>query len=367
VNKAFIFLRSLDYSGAPRVALDVSSEFIEKDICKAQDVHLISQQVSPRMIPELEKVGYTLHNSDEIDNLEVGYDDFVMINATNIPLKLIQKVLELLNGKKIKKAYWFVHEYDLSYIRMLEDCQENLASLAKTGALKFLTPSEDTAQLFRDYFGIQETVDAVQLFVNSEYNAVERYAEDFNHIDFYIAGNPSTGRKGQMIFCEAISAFYRQHLKKFPSRYRSFTVHFTTIDYDWISQTIMIIAKSMPEVEFQLYPPVSFQEIQYLQKHCNLTVCTSLNETFALSVAEGMTMGHVLLRNNTPDYRRQIEDGVNGFLFDKDNLAELTAKIELILNTRKISNEQLLQMSEASVKMVAPFTVKNYLEQFHAL
>ncbi|MDR1447400.1 MAG: glycosyltransferase [Candidatus Ancillula sp.] len=362
MNRAFFIMQPFSYTGACRVALDIASELIETKDYKPENIHLISPSIEDdRLVNELANCAYSMHNN--ISGLNIAPDDFVLLNTSAILGEYANPIFEMLGNGSLKKAFWFIHENNLIHLKNFEGIRENITHLLKIGLLEIFAPSQECAELISKYFGNMH-IQPIQLFVDPSGNSVQRYSDDFSHLDFYISGNPSDGRKGQILFYTALQTAYYKHLKKHPGDYRSFTIHLTTVGNSWISQTIKILAKATPEIEFQLYPPVSFQDAQRIQKTCNVTVCTSLSESFALYIAEGMTMGHVLLRNNTADYKNQIEDGINGFLFEMHDFNELVEKIELILNLKKTSNEKLLQMSEESVKMVTPFTHKNYLEQF---
>ena len=63
-------------------------------------------------------------------------------------------------------------------------------------------------------------------------------------------------------------------------------------------------------------PKVARDEVFAIGRECNVVVCSSLNETFALYVAEGMAMGHVVLRNETGGMEEELQPGVNGYRID---------------------------------------------------
>ena len=99
-----------------------------------------------------------------------------------------------------------------------------------------------------------------------------------------------------------------------------------------------------------------------LTSECNVTVCSSLNETFGLFVAEGMLMGHLLVRNKASGYHEQIIDGKNGYLVDTDDVDAFTKTLEKILN-KKQTNADLKKMSDASFEMAKKFKDANYFDQ----
>ena len=95
---------------------------------------------------------------------------------------------------------------------------------------------------------------------------------------------------------------------------------------------------------------------------CNATICSSLNETFGLFVAEGMLMGHILIRNKASGYHEQIVDGKNGYLVNTNNINEFTKILEKIVNKNQ-SNADLKKMSDSSFEMAQKFKKANYYDQ----
>ena len=85
-----------------------------------------------------------------------------------------------------------------------------------------------------------------------------------------------------------------------------------------------------------------------ITSECNAVICCSLNETFGLSVAEGMFMGHVVLRNNAAGVDEQLKENVNGYLIDHTDVAQFAGQIAKVLNKNTLSDSDLQKMGAAS-------------------
>lgn len=104
-----------------------------------------------------------------------------------------------------------------------------------------------------------------------------------------------------------------------------------------------------------------------ITSQCNAVICCSLNETFGLYIAEGMLMGHVLLRNNSAGVDEQLVDGENGFLIDHTDILQFARAIERLLNKKSLSNTELLAMSRKSQSIMARYGQHTYLSQIEHL
>jgi glycosyltransferase involved in cell wall biosynthesis len=94
-----------------------------------------------------------------------------------------------------------------------------------------------------------------------------------------------------------------------------------------------------------------------------VTVCSSLNETFALFVAEGVAMGHPILRNTSSGWSKQLHDGQNGYKLEDLNIKSLARKIEVLLNKSTTSNKDLQTMSKNSQDIASKYSTNNYFNQ----
>src|SRR5690606_4458691 len=122
---------------------------------------------------------------------------------------------------------------------------------------------------------------------------------------------------------------------------------------DYISQQVKIIGESILGNRLHIYPPLPVEEALEVAHHSNVVMCCSLNETFGLYIAEGMAMGHVVLRNDSAGVDEQLSEGENGFLIEAD-VDQIASRIEKLLN-KSTSNEELWKMGGASQKIASKY------------
>ena len=111
-----------------------------------------------------------------------------------------------------------------------------------------------------------------------------------------------------------------------------------------------------------MYPVITPDEVLELTYGCNVSICCALYEGFPLYVAEGMAMGHVLIRNDSGGREEQLEDGVNGYAIS-DDVGEFAAVLERLLNRESTTDSDLWRMGDASRRRIEPYRHTSYLEQ----
>lgn len=72
--------------------------------------------------------------------------------------------------------------------------------------------------------------------------------------------------------------------------------------------------------------------IQYLKQTNLLVLPSSDTESFGTVLAEAMACSLPVIATNLPGVRSVVQEGINGLLFEKENMQQLTDKIEYILN-----------------------------------
>jgi glycogen synthase len=60
-------------------------------------------------------------------------------------------------------------------------------------------------------------------------------------------------------------------------------------------------------------PRYAHATIRRFTATCNAVICCSFNEALPLYVLEGMSMGHIVLRNDAGGMEEQLAETVNGF------------------------------------------------------
>jgi hypothetical protein len=112
-----------------------------------------------------------------------------------------------------------------------------------------------------------------------------------------------------------LQTFLLKYQAKNPNAYRDFEVHFISIGSDYVSNQVQSIGQAVLGDKLHTYPALPRKQALEIAETCNAVICSSLNETFGLYIAEGMLMGHIVLRNDSAGREEQLEEGKNGFLY----------------------------------------------------
>lgn len=372
-EKQYVFIgHPMDNTGAPLVLMQIIIEFSKR--FGAQNVRLITPMILPEHAKTLKKLGVRVDKSAHalsfrMIRLQLGLktDDFVLLNTIAIYDNYREFILLWLRLSRLKHAFWFIHE-DKDQIPVVNHTFLDSAtvgkiqSLSKEGKLSLLVPSERVRKEYNDILKINSTrVIPLRVEVDKKYTAV-RSKSDYEKLDFLISGTPSDGRKGQMIALAAFSYFIEHYYTKSPKQYRDFKLHLVSINNDYISQQIKWVGGSLLKDHVRFYPSMSRNEALKITAACNAVICCSLNETFGLYVAEGMLMGHLVIRNNSAGVDEQLQNGKNGYLIDHTDVVQFGNVLEKILNKQKTSDEELQKMGQISQKIVNEFSENKYID-----
>lgn len=371
-SKKFVFISNpINNTGAPLVLLQIISEFVEK--YGAERVQVVASHFAPDSYRKLQEMGVRVDKSAEALNgrliglqLDLKKNDFVLINTLAVHPNYREYVFKALKTGKLKHANWFIHE-DLAQLDIIapqlrnSKSTETISSLIKQGKLSVSVPSEHTRDEYSNLFknsGVRKV--ALRLPIDKKYGA-QRTPKDYSRVDFLLSGSPSDGRKAQLVAISAFYMFYEEYYLKKPKQYRPFKLHLVSIGDDYYSRQIKWMGKSLLAENVAIYPNMPYDEALKITAKCNAVICCSLNETFALYVAEGMYMGHVVLRNNSGGMEEQLRDGENGYFIDHQDIRQFASRIEMILNKSTNSNADLMGMGKASQAIIAPYVENLYL------
>ncbi len=371
-DRQFVFIaHPMDNTGGPLVLMQIIEEFAKK--YGGKRVRLIAPMVLPEHQEKLKKLGVKFEKaahalSFRMIRLQLGLkkNDFVMMNTIAIYDNYREFILLWLKTGRLNHAYWFIHEDQAqipatcpSFIEKVT--VDKIHNMAKKKKLTLLTPSERTRQEYSKLLNVTN-IKSVPLHVEVDKKYLgARPASDYKEINFLLSGTASDGRKGQLLALSAFYYFIANFQQKDPRNYRNFTLDLVAIKDDYISQQIKWIGDSLLGKHLKMHPQVSKQKAMEITSKCNAVICCSLNETFGLYVAEGMLMGHLVLRNDSAGMDEQLKDGVNGYYINHHDIKQFAGVIEKILN-KKTSDEQLQKMGVNSQKIIQAYEKHSYIE-----
>lgn len=367
----YFFSHPIDYTGAPLVLIDILSDFSKK--VSSHNLNLVYPGGEKALLRKIHELGIKMDKmvlgvGNRVINAQLGikYDDYVLLNTVAIYPNYRDHVFRLLETGKLKEATWFIHE-DMPSLRFTDlGLVARVKALVASGKIHITVPSSQTASEYNDFFDT-DTVSVTNLRVSvPEKYTKKRAVKDFEMLKFVISGTPSDGRKGQLLALSAFSVFVSKYYSKSPQNYRDFKLILIAIGEkgeDYISTQIRAIGDGLLDKHVEYHPKLSKERALEVTSQSNITICCSLNETFALFVAEGMLMGHPIIRNASSGVHEQLIDGQNGYLIDEQNINDFADKLELLLNKKKTTNATLQKMGAASQKIANKFSLAEYTDQ----
>jgi glycosyltransferase involved in cell wall biosynthesis len=374
-GRRFIFISNpINNTGAPLVLLQIIEEFVAK--YGASRVQVIASHITPESMLKLREMGVKVDKAAEvftyrIIKLQLGLrkDDFVLINTVAIHDNYRAFIFKALKTGKLNHANWFIHE-DIAQLNIIaphlmnKSHTKEISRLLSNDKLSIYTPSQQTKLSYDKLFGTEKVgILPLHLPIDKKYH-VSRKPSDYENINFLLSGSPSDGRKAQLLAITAFYEYLEKYYNKNPKKYRDFTFHLVSIGDDYYSKQIEWMGSSLLKKHVKFYPNMPYKEVLKITQKCNAVICCSLNETFALYVAEGMYMGHIVLRNNSAGMDEQLVDGKNGYYIDHTDINQFASRIEKILNKKTNSNTDLQNMGKTSQKLIEPYSKNTYLDKF---
>jgi glycosyltransferase involved in cell wall biosynthesis len=364
-GRQFVFVsHTVHNTGAAQVVTEMISDFAAEQ--RPGRVHLVAPLIT---LDELRRLRAARVRTDgvavigeSLARLQLGFrrKDFVLLNTVAIRESYQHVVLRSLETGRLEHAFWFIHEdvSQLAHVSPLfadEDYLRRIARLVEAGRLTVLVPSEQMRRNYKRLLAV-DGVEKVLLRVTvDEKFTRERSPHEYDALRFLISGTPFDGRKGQPLAIAAFNELIHTALARNPGTYRDFSLVLIGIGDDYVSRQIRSIGTNVLGERLEIVPHVSRDRALEITSGCNAVICCSLNEAFGLYVAEGMAMGHVVLRNDVCGQYEQLRDGVNGFRVDSSDVGKFAGVLERVLNKSTTSNEDLQRMGRVSQQMIAPF------------
>lgn len=371
-KKKYVFIsHPINHTGAPLVLIDIVKEYAAK--YGGGSVRVVAPGITSDQLKDLRKHGVKVDKAAlgigfRIIALQLGLhkDDFVLMNTAAIYENYRNYIIHALETGKIRHANWFIHE-DIEQLPVVAQeivlnthLLSRIKKLIKKGSLTVLVPSVRVKHDYDEFFNTKK-VRTVPLHVSvDDVYQVPKDADDYDSINFLLSGTPSDGRKGQLIAISAFYHFLKNYREKNPTDYRDFKLHLVSINDDYISRQVKTIGRSLLGDHLVIYPTLPRKKAMQITHDCNAVICCSLNETFGLYVAEGMLMGHIVLRNDSAGIDEQLRDGKNGLFIDSEDVNQFSGQIEKILNRKTFSNNDLGSMGRESQKMAKSFNAHRY-------
>jgi glycosyltransferase involved in cell wall biosynthesis len=355
-------------SGAPHILMEVVEEFSRRP----GSVRLLSPLIAPEMRERAHVCGVRVERAAAVMGptllglqLALRKDHFVLMNTVAVLQNYQEFILDSLQSGKLAHAYWYIHE-DIEQLPgaapfLLEPNLQSLISrLVEQEQLTLLVPSRKVKSQYDTLFSTDRT-QLLPFKIDAD-ATISRPASDYRSMKFLLSGAPTDGRKGHMIALAAFHDFVKSYYEKKPDAYRPFTLTMVGMTDDFIGKQIRSIGSSVLGERLAIVPSVSHRTALEITATCNAVICCSFNEALPLYVLEGMSMGHIVLRNDAGGMEEQLAETVNGFRIDSGDVRQFADVLEVVLNRQGMPDGRLQAMGRASQEMTARLRVASYVD-----
>ncbi|HVQ45024.1 MAG TPA: glycosyltransferase family 4 protein [Candidatus Saccharimonadia bacterium] len=371
-ERQYVFVsHPLNQTGGPLALIEMIAEFAKQ--VSPRRILLVAPHIDSQHLGKLRRMGIRIDGMDMrigpralVPRLNLKPNDFVLMNTSAIPGNYRDGILSLLASGGLKRAYWYVHEDDPEAQFDSSRVRKKIRHLLNEKKLVIGVPSVRMRKKYEDFF--ESPIEIIELHadVDAAYKQ-PRAKSDFEKLDFVISGVAAGGRKGHSVALFAFSKFLTEHYVGNESKYRDFSLKFIGLGDDYLSEQLKTIGTEVLGDKFGFLPTISRHEALKVMHDCNVVICCSLMEAFGLYVAEGMYMGHVVLRNDCSGLEEQLKPGVNGYEVDDSDIDQFAEVLERILNKTTTSNEKLQRMGLASQEMIKHYASNSYFERLQEL
>jgi len=253
-------------------------------------------------------------------------------------------------GPKIKKVFYIISGLGAFFLR--RSIKSMFLRLMYSSAFFFLKVRAAY------HFFIFQNTDDKDLFIKKGYVSIKNARliegngvnlEDFKgtvehtntNLVFLMATKRLVKSKGVEEFLRASKELFN----KYPQISFKMAGHFNQEDPDTISR---IIFSEIKDSHIEYLGDVSYQQMKALYKEASVFVLPSHREGLPKVALEAASSGLPLILSDVPGCRSCVKDGVNGFLFDQEDVTDLIRKMEIL-----IQNPELIKsMGKESRRLV---------------
>jgi glycosyltransferase involved in cell wall biosynthesis len=291
-----------------------------------------------------------------LSHLKAIYTFYKIIKVTK-PHVLINNTVAVPSAIIASRAFrvaniWFIHEFgDIDHNFKFEFSKNLSFYIIKKCSNNIFVNS----QMMLDYYSVQlKRNDLVRVDYSIDKPIIENctsHFEDNEVINIYVIGQIQDG-KGQIDALKAIN--YLSNQKLFINLYIIGQVS----DYVYYDVLLKYIdAHNLSNVHFR---PHNNNPFNFVLKNAIGLVC-SRNEAFGRITIEYMKLGIPVIGLKKPNTSNLIDNGVNGLLYNENNIEDLCEKIILLFNDKLLRNKIIkngINFSECN------FNTEKYIEPF---
>jgi len=355
IPKYSIFVHQLDFSGSPRIAIELALELASNDAG-----NVVVYSFGEMQAEIVKKLGSNGIRVEKVNSLVDVFDpeSLLILNGLAFAHSVFDEIIN--NVKRFAMSPLILIHEDrpemyLDSIRAL-----HLGNAAEFGLLRLISPSIGTQKNIQQFF----KCNSVGL---SPYpiRAKDRTEFDFSdEIRVHLTGSTGDSRKNQL---QAINLIHKVVLviSKHPKKFRKVKLILVGVnDETPLGRQIIEHSKVLGD-SVEIHPVLDFESCSEIIGTCNAVMCLSDYEALPLYVSQGMAIGQIVMRNNCSGVDEQLVQGENGISLDYYN--EYSESVERILNLLDrdlTSDSKLIAMSKKSHSLALKQMGKGYRENY---
>lgn len=158
-------------------------------------------------------------------------------------------------------------------------------------------------------------------------------------------------RKGQDLLADAIASLSLESLQHSEFYFAGPILEFR------IADSIRKMAKAYPNVYY--YEEMPRDEIQLLYQNMDCLVVPSRDDPLPVVATENMSLANVCICSSNTGTAGLIEDGVDGFVFENENLDELVDKLEYVITHK----DEIVKIGENGKKIFEKYLKMDAFEK----
>ena len=230
---------------------------------------------------------------------------------------VLHNVIKHFIGKE-HTIFWWLHEGEVSFKACCDLVPKELSD-----NIKILCGGEYVRNQL-DKFSLSNYKGEILNYGVEDISQTRKFSNIRDKRVTFICAATIDYRKGQDIFVEAIKQLSTKQLEK------SKFIFIGTAHNRYVEKKVKKLSETFENVI--LLQEVSREELFDLYDECDSIVCTSRDDPMPVVLTENMCLGNICVVSDRTGTASYIEDYVNGYVFESENINQLVDRLGFIID-----------------------------------
>ena len=324
-NTIVLIAHELTRTGAPVVLADMAQKFVDDGynvlVFSPTDGPLKDDFLMMGCIviiqPALLKGRYS--GEEILEEKEVSILSAAIVDAKVVVFitLVLHNVIKHFIGKE-HTIFWWLHEGEVSFKACCDLVPKELSD-----NIKILCGGEYVRNQL-DKFSLSNYKGEILNYGVEDISQTRKFSNIRDKRVTFICAATIDYRKGQDIFVEAIKQLSTKQLEK------SKFIFIGTAHNRYVEKKVKKLSETFENVI--LLQEVSREELFDLYDECDSIVCTSRDDPMPVVLTENMCLGNICVVSDRTGTASYIEDYVNGYVFESENINQLVDRLGFIID-----------------------------------